>query len=67
MIKKRKYQMWTTKADKELLTLRANGLTYKEIGKIMNRSAISVERRYKRMNNQNNYTCVCIKKVSGKK
>jgi len=48
--KKRKYQAWTTNADKELLKLREEGLTYKKIGEIMNRSAISVERRYKRIN-----------------
>ncbi|WP_156291258.1 sigma-70 RNA polymerase sigma factor region 4 domain-containing protein [Oceanobacillus salinisoli] len=47
--KKKKYQAWTTKADKELINLRKEGLTYKKIGEIMNRSAVSVERRYKRI------------------
>lgn len=46
--KKRVYKNWTTEEDKRLLELRNKGLTYKEIGKIMNRSAYSVEHRYKR-------------------
>lgn len=50
-LKKRKtYQTWTTKENHELIYLREEkALTYKEIGEIMNRSAISVERRYKRI------------------
>ncbi|WP_170138899.1 helix-turn-helix domain-containing protein [Oceanobacillus chungangensis] len=47
--KKRKYQMWTTKEDEQLIRLRESGLTYRKIGEAMNRSAISVERRYKRV------------------
>lgn len=47
--KKRTYQTWSTKEDLRLLELREEGLTYKKIGEIMNRSVNSVERRYKRI------------------
>ena len=47
--KKRAYKSWTTEQDKRLVELRDKGLTYKEIGKILNRSAYSVEHRYKRI------------------
>lgn len=49
--KKRTYQTWTTKEDYMLLELRSQGHKYKEIGMVMNRSAISVERRYKKIIN----------------
>ncbi|RKQ32534.1 hypothetical protein [Oceanobacillus halophilus] len=49
LTKKKKYKTWTTKEDRELVRLREEGLTYKKIGEMMNRSAISVERRYKRI------------------
>lgn len=47
--KKRTYQTWTTKEDDRLVELRNQGYKYKEIGLLMNRSAISVERRYKKI------------------
>lgn len=50
--KKRKYQTWTTKEDEQLICLRETGMTYPKIGEYMNRSAISVERRYKRVKGQ---------------
>lgn len=48
-VKKRSYQHWTIKEDQRLLELRKEGLTYVEIGQLMNRSSISIERRYKRI------------------
>lgn len=47
--KKKNYQYWTTKEDQRLLKLRKEGFTYKEIGERMNRSSISIARRYKRI------------------
>lgn len=47
--KKRRYQKWTTKEETLLIELRKKGLSYKEIGEQMGRTAISVERRYKRI------------------
>lgn len=47
--KKRVYRNWTIEEDKRLIEYKNNGLTYKEIGQIMNRSAYSIEHRYKRM------------------
>lgn len=49
VVKKKDYKCWTMREDKRLLELRQKSLTYKEIGQIMNRSSISVERRYKRI------------------
>ena len=49
IVKKKVYKNWTTKEDQRLLELRKKGLTYAEIGLRMNRSSISVERRYKRI------------------
>ncbi|NSL52719.1 MerR family transcriptional regulator [Calidifontibacillus erzurumensis] len=54
MTKKRTYKNWTTLEDEILLELRQNGLTYKEIGILMNRSSISVERRYNRIISRKN-------------
>lgn len=48
-VKKRSYKCWTTKEDQRLLELRKQGLTYAEIGERMNRSPLSIERRYKRI------------------
>lgn len=47
--KKRVYKKWTTKEDKKLQQLVMSGLSYKEIGEILGRSSISVERRFKRL------------------
>ncbi|WP_313803462.1 helix-turn-helix domain-containing protein [Cytobacillus sp.] len=47
--KKKTYQTWTTKEDDKLLALRSQGYKFKEIGMLMNRSAISVERRHKKI------------------
>lgn len=49
VVKKKVYKFWTTKEDQRLLQFRKEGLTYVEIGKRMDRSSISVERRYKRI------------------
>ena len=40
IVKKRKYQYWTTKEDLRLLELRKKGLTYAGIGERMNRSLL---------------------------
>lgn len=50
-VKKKGYKYWTTKEDQRLLDLRKQGLTYFEVGQRMNRSSISIERRYKRIVN----------------
>lgn len=47
--KKKNYKYWTTKEDQRLLELRKKGLKYAEIGQKMNRSSLSVERRFKRL------------------
>ena len=60
IVKKKVYKNWTTKEDQRLLELRKKGLTYAEIGLRMNRSSISVERRYKRIT----YTQASFQKVS---
>ncbi|MFC2949347.1 helix-turn-helix domain-containing protein [Virgibacillus sediminis] len=49
LMKKRKYKSWTTLADRELLDLRQRGLTFNEIGEKLDRSPLSVERRYHRI------------------
>jgi hypothetical protein len=47
--KKRMYKHWTTKEDEQLQQLFMQGLSYKEIGKILGRNSISVEKRFRRI------------------
>ncbi|MEK4031199.1 helix-turn-helix domain-containing protein [Pseudobacillus sp. FSL P4-0506] len=49
LTKKRSYQIWTTKEDEQLLEMRKKGMIYKDIGQILNRSSVSVARRYERI------------------
>ncbi|MBP2242225.1 DNA-binding CsgD family transcriptional regulator [Cytobacillus eiseniae] len=49
LIKRRSYQIWTTKEDNTLLELRNQGHTFKEISVKMDRSMNSVARRYERI------------------
>lgn len=51
IVKKRPYKTWTLKDEKQIICLRNRGLTYAEIGEAMNRSAISIARRIKRISN----------------
>lgn len=47
--KKRPYKPWTTQENQEVVMLRKTGKTYKEIGERLGRSAVSVEKQYKRI------------------
>lgn len=47
--KKRTLKQYTTKECQKILEYRKSGLTYKEIGKLVNRSAISIEHKINRM------------------
>lgn len=51
----RTYQEWTTKSDEELASYIDKGLSYKEIGQIMNRSMNSIEKRYHRIRKMHDY------------
>lgn len=53
ILKKRSYKTWTTKEDIILVDLRHQGLSYKKIGELMERSPDSVAHRYKRLHNNN--------------
>ena len=48
-IKGNHYRSWTTKEEKMVLELRSQGKTYKSISQILNRTPISIERKYKRL------------------
>lgn len=56
---KRNYQGWSTKEDQMLATYIDEGLSYKEIAEIMNRSFYSVERRYHRIKDMKQYYKGC--------
>ncbi|MFC0272222.1 hypothetical protein ACFFIX_12330 [Metabacillus herbersteinensis] len=47
--RKRSYRHWTTLEDKKLLELRFNGLRFRDIGVELKRTAISVEKRYRKI------------------
>ncbi|MBM7606252.1 DNA-binding NarL/FixJ family response regulator [Metabacillus crassostreae] len=46
---KRTYRHWTTLEDRKLLQLRASGLKFKTIAEQLNRTPISVEKRYRKI------------------
>ncbi len=48
-IKKREYRHWTTLEDRKLMDLRNQGFRFREIGKMLNRTAISVEKRFRKI------------------
>lgn len=52
-IKGNYYRPWTIKEEQTLLENRNMGLTYKAISKLMNRTPISLENKYKRLLEQN--------------
>jgi hypothetical protein len=56
IIKKRRYNPWTTGEDQKLLKLRSKGFTFSEIGKELNRSPNSVSHRFHRINTADHYT-----------
>ncbi|MBD1381386.1 helix-turn-helix domain-containing protein [Metabacillus arenae] len=47
--KQRTYKHWSTLEDRELLQLREEGLKYREIAKKLDRSPLSVEKRYRKI------------------
>lgn len=48
-LKKNSYTKWTVKEETSLINLRSQGLSFKKIGEQMNRTTLSVERRYSRL------------------
>jgi len=54
-LKTRTYKHWSTKEDFKLLKLRNKGKKYKEIALIMERSPLSVEKRYRKIINEEIY------------
>lgn len=55
--KKRSYRHWTTLEDKKLLKLRFSGMKFRDVGVELKRTAISVEKRYRKITDDqyNNY------------
>ncbi|WP_158638573.1 Myb-like DNA-binding domain-containing protein [Metabacillus litoralis] len=51
----RTYKHWTTKEDFKLLTLRNNGKKYREIAILLNRTIVSVEKRYRKIKREKIY------------
>jgi len=51
----RTYRHWTTKEDFHLISLRKSGKKYKEIATILNRTSISVEKRYRKIKKEEIY------------
>ncbi|MBO1511754.1 hypothetical protein [Metabacillus bambusae] len=47
--KKRTYRHWTTLEDRKLLELRNSGMRFKHIATQLSRTAISVEKRYRKI------------------
>lgn len=45
----RTYKHWTTKEDFKLINLRNKGKKYREIADILDRSPLSVEKRYRKI------------------
>lgn len=48
-IQKRAYRHWTTLEDKKLVDLRKNGIKFREIAQQLNRTPISVEKRFRKI------------------
>lgn len=46
---KRTYRHWTTLEDRRLLELRNDGLKFRQIATHLSRTAISVEKRYRKI------------------
>lgn len=47
--KKRTYRHWTTLEDRKLLELRKSGIKFRHIAEQLSRTAISVEKRYRKI------------------
>jgi DNA-binding NarL/FixJ family response regulator len=47
--KKRTYRHWTTLEDRKLLELRNSGMRFRQIATQLSRTAISVEKRYRKI------------------
>ncbi|MBM7603940.1 DNA-binding NarL/FixJ family response regulator [Metabacillus crassostreae] len=47
----RDYRHWSTAEEKKLFDLRKQGLKFREIGQILERTPISVEKRYRKLMN----------------
>ncbi|WP_162139922.1 helix-turn-helix domain-containing protein [Bacillus methanolicus] len=45
----RNYRSWTIQEEKQLIELAANGKTFQEIASILNRSTLSIEKKYRRL------------------
>ncbi|QGQ48151.1 SANT/Myb domain-containing protein [Metabacillus sediminilitoris] len=48
-VRKRTYRHWTTLEDRKLKELRQNGMKFKHIAIQLSRTAISVEKRYRKI------------------
>jgi hypothetical protein len=48
-VRKRTYRHWTTLEDRKLLELRNSGMRFKHIAIQLSRTAISVEKRYRKI------------------
>lgn len=53
MSNKREYNHWSITEERQLVELRNSGLKFREIGEKMGRTAISVEKRYRKLMNGN--------------
>jgi IS30 family transposase len=48
-LNKRAYRHWTTLEDRKLMDLRKQGVRFREIAKQLNRTPISVEKRFRKI------------------
>ncbi|MFV2049816.1 Myb-like DNA-binding domain-containing protein [Metabacillus sp. YM-086] len=51
----RSYKHWTTNEDFKLIKLRNKGKKYKDIAIVMERTPLSVEKRYRKIKNEKIY------------
>ncbi|MGM0923191.1 MULTISPECIES: Myb-like DNA-binding domain-containing protein [Metabacillus] len=48
-LQKRAYRHWTTLEDKKLMDLRKQGVKFRDIARQLNRTPISVEKRFRKI------------------
>lgn len=48
-LQKRAYRHWTTLEDKKLMDLRKQGVKFRDIARELNRTPISVEKRFRKI------------------
>ncbi|WP_165971010.1 SANT/Myb-like DNA-binding domain-containing protein [Peribacillus frigoritolerans] len=48
-LQKRAYRHWTTLEDKKLIDLRKKGIKFRDIARHLNRTPISVEKRFRKI------------------